>query len=66
MKQKTHSGAKKRFKATGSKTKSKIVGRKASARHLLLSKSKRQKKMRGKAFGMQKGDSKTIKKLLNL
>lgn len=66
MKQKTHSGAKKRFRATGSKKSTKIVGRKASARHLLSSKSKRQKKMRGKAFDMEKGDSKTIKKLLNL
>jgi large subunit ribosomal protein L35 len=66
MKQKTHSGAKKRFKATGSKKKTKIVGRKASARHLLINKSKRQKKMRGKTFDMEKGDSKNIKKLLNL
>tara|TARA_B100000315_G_C14050448_1_gene351650 strand:+ start:302 stop:502 length:201 start_codon:yes stop_codon:yes gene_type:complete len=66
MKQKTHSGAKKRFRLTGSKKKGKIVGRKASARHLLTAKSKGQKKMRGKPFDMQKGDTKTIKKLLNI
>ncbi len=66
MKQKTHSGAKKRFKATGSKKQIKVVGRKASARHLLSNKSKRQKKMQGKTFDMQKGDTQTIKKLLNL
>ncbi len=66
MKQKTHSGAKKRFRVTGSKKKPKIVGRKASARHLLSSKSKRQKKMQGKPFDMEKGDSKNIKKLLSI
>jgi large subunit ribosomal protein L35 len=66
MKQKTHSGAKKRFKITGSKKKIKVLGRKASARHLLVNKSKRQKKLQGVAFQMQKGDSKTIKKLLNV
>jgi ribosomal protein L35 len=64
MKQKTHSATKKRFRKTGSKKNPKIVGRKASARHLLTSKSKRQKKMRGKAFQMMAGDKKVISKLL--
>lgn len=63
MKQKTHSGAKKRFRATGS---GKLVGRKASARHLLTNKSKRQKKMQSKPFGMNNGDTKTVRKLLNI
>lgn len=66
MKQKTHSGAKKRFKITGGKKNPKLIGRKASTRHLLINKSKRQKKMTGKAFGMEKGDTKNIKKLLNI
>lgn len=64
-KQKSHSGAKKRFKLTGSKTAAKVVGRKAAGRHLLNQKSERQKKMRGKAFSMAEGDSRVIKKLLS-
>ena len=64
MKQKTHSAVKKRFRKTGSKTNPKIVGRKASARHLLINKSKRQKKMQGKPQEMTGGDMKVLKALL--
>jgi len=64
MKQKTHSSVKKRFRLTGSKTNPKIVGRKASARHLLINKSKRQKKMQGKPQEMTRGDRKVLKALL--
>lgn len=64
MKKKTHSATKKRFRKTGSKTNPKIVGRKAAARHLLVNKSKRQKKMQGTPQEMKKGDMKVIKKLL--
>jgi large subunit ribosomal protein L35 len=62
MKQKTHSGAKKRFRTT--KT-GKVLGRKASARHLLMSKSKGQKQMQNKAFQMSDADKKNVKKLLS-
>ncbi|PIR55066.1 50S ribosomal protein L35 [Candidatus Peregrinibacteria bacterium CG10_big_fil_rev_8_21_14_0_10_36_19] len=41
MKHKTHSGAKKRFKVRKSGT---VMAQKASKRHLLTNKSKRQKK----------------------
>jgi large subunit ribosomal protein L35 len=66
MKQKTHSGAKKRFKLTGSKRKMKIVGRKASSRHLLANKSKSQKRQARKAFVMQANDVKIIRQLLKV
>lgn len=64
MKQKTHSATKKRFKLSGSKKNPKVIGRKASARHLLINKSKRQKNMTGNAFVMHGGDAKVIKTLL--
>jgi len=64
MKKKTHSATKKRFRLTGSKTNPKVVGRKAAARHLLVNKSKRQKKMQGTPVQMSGGDVKVIKKLL--
>lgn len=68
MKQKTHSGAKKRFRKTGSKKngQAKIVGRKASARHLLLAKSDRQKALQHKPYELSPADAKTVKKLLNV
>ncbi|MDP2625009.1 MAG: bL35 family ribosomal protein [Candidatus Peregrinibacteria bacterium] len=66
MKQKTHSGAKKRFKLTGSKKNAKVVGRKSNSSHLLTAKSKGQKKMQGKVFHMQHGDSQNIKKMLKV
>ena len=66
MKLKTHSGAKKRFKVTGSKRQLKIIGRKASTRHLLMQKAKRQKKMTGKAHVLPKGDARYIRKMLHV
>ncbi|MCF7847081.1 MAG: 50S ribosomal protein L35 [Candidatus Gracilibacteria bacterium] len=63
MKQKTHSGAKKRVKVTGS---GKLLLQKACKNHLLSSKSKRQKKADrlGKSTG--KGNQKTLANLLNI
>jgi len=60
-KMKTHSGAKKRFRTTGS---GKIVHRKAGKTHLNEHKpSKRLRRVDG--FGtLTEGDAKTIKKLL--
>lgn len=66
MKQKTHSGAKKRFRVTGKKGSIKIVGRKAATRHLLINKKKRQKKMTGTPFALEAGDAKTIRKMLKI
>ncbi|EKD93566.1 MAG: hypothetical protein ACD_28C00115G0006 [uncultured bacterium] len=66
MKQKTHSGAKKRFRVTGSTSDPKIVGRKAAARHLLFGKAKRQKKLALTPHIMKAGDAKVIKKLLHI
>lgn len=64
MKQKSHSAIKKRFKLSGAKGKPKVIGRKASARHLLSQKSKGQKDLIGKAFVMKGADARLIKKLL--
>ena len=62
-KQKTHSGAKKRFKVTGG---GKIMREQAGKRHLLERKeSKLTRRLTGTAE-LAKGDSKTIKKLLGL
>ena len=66
MKQKTHSGAKKRFKVTGKKKGLKVVGRKANARHLMVNKGKSQKKQARKAFVMTDADTVTIRRLLNV
>jgi large subunit ribosomal protein L35 len=62
-KQKTHSGAKKRFKVTGS---GKILHERAGKRHLLERKeSSLTRRLTGTAE-LPKGDSKTVKKLLGL
>lgn len=64
MKTKTHSGAKKRFKLTGT---GKIKMAKAAHRHLLVNKSKRQK--RGSRKGViqtQKGEIARIKSMLRI
>lgn len=66
MKQKTHSGAKKRFKLTGKKKGLKVVGRKANARHLMVNKAKSQKRQARKAFAMSESDTATIRRLLNV
>ncbi|HHY47119.1 MAG TPA: 50S ribosomal protein L35 [Firmicutes bacterium] len=58
---KTHRGAAKRFKVTGT---GKIVRFKAYKSHLLLHKSKRQKRNLRKDAIMEKGDAARIKKLI--
>lgn len=62
MKQKTHSGAKKRAKKTGS---GKIRIQKAAHSHRLYPKNKRQKNLGGSKIVAAKGDAKTLKKMLN-
>lgn len=60
-KQKTNSGAKKRFKVTGS---GKIKRNKAFKRHLLGSKSKSRKEELSKQTIVHKSDEARVKKLL--
>ena len=60
-KQKTHSGAKKRFKVTGT---GKITHEQANRRHLMESKSsKRTRRLEGDKV-LAPGDTKKVKKLL--
>jgi large subunit ribosomal protein L35 len=60
-KQKTHSGAKKRFKVTGS---GKITHEQANRRHLMESKSsKRTRKLESDEV-VSKADTKRVKKML--
>jgi len=60
-KMKTHSGAKKRFKVTGS---GKIMRRQAGRGHLRLSKGKSTYRRRTGEVEMAPGDAKVIKKQL--
>ena len=60
-KQKTHSGAKKRFKITGS---GKIMKQQAGMRHNLEVKSGRRKRRLNQDEPVAKADVKAIKKLL--
>ncbi len=62
MKQKTHSGTKKRAKKTGS---GKIRMEKSCKRHLLAQKSKRQKKIGGKKLCVSKTNEKKLNALLS-
>jgi len=62
MKQKTHSGLKKRVKITGS---GKIMFQKSCKNHLLSSKSKKQKKSGRLGLEAPKGHRKTLSRLLN-
>ena len=62
-KQKTHSGAKKRFKITGS---GKLMKQQAGMRHNLEVKaSKRKRRLNGEAV-LSAGDAKQAKKLLGI
>ncbi len=61
MKQKTHSGVKKRVKKTGT---GKIKMRKSAVQHRLTSKSKGQKKLGKIDKSISKGDAKNLAKLL--
>ena len=62
-KQKTHSGAKKRFKVTGS---GKILREKAGKRHLLERKSSKITRRLTGTAELSPADTKTAKKLLGL
>ncbi len=63
MKQKTHSGAKKRTKITGT---GKVMFQKACKNHLLSSKSKRQKKSCRLGAPAPEGLKKTLSRLLKI
>lgn len=63
MKQKTHSGTKKRTKITGS---GKVMFRKSCKNHLLSSKNSRQLKSSKGGVLAPKGHMKTISRLLNI
>jgi large subunit ribosomal protein L35 len=60
-KQKSHSGAKKRFKTTGT---GKVRGRHAMTSHLLGKKSANRKRRLGRPVEIEGGQAKTVKKLL--
>lgn len=60
-KQKTHSGAKKRFKVTGT---GKLLFQRAGKRHLLEHKSSRVTRRLSGTSELSPGDAKTAKKLL--
>ena len=60
-KQKTHSGAKKRFKVPGT---GKLLRRRAMKSHLLEKKSPRRKRLFARDQTLAKGDAKTVNKLL--
>jgi large subunit ribosomal protein L35 len=62
-KMKTHSGAGKRFRLTGS---GKIMRRRANRGHLLEHKSSRRTRRLGKDVPIARGDLKKTKKLLGL
>ena len=62
MKQKTHSGAKKRVKKTGS---GKFVVQKSCKNHLLVNKSKRQKKLDNKGKVAEAPQQKLLSKLIS-
>ncbi|MBU1152165.1 50S ribosomal protein L35 [Patescibacteria group bacterium] len=61
MKQKTHSGLKKRIKKTGS---GKLMVEKSCKRHLLDNKSKKQKKLGKGGIAVNPSRLKSVKKLL--
>jgi large subunit ribosomal protein L35 len=62
-KQKTHSGAKKRFKVTGS---GKLMRERANKRHLLEVKSSRRKRRLTGSVDVAPADVKKVKKLLGI
>jgi large subunit ribosomal protein L35 len=62
-KMKTHSGAKKRFKATGS---GKLQGHHAFTSHILEKKSPKRKRRLGQDATISKHDTPRVKKLLGL
>lgn len=62
-KNKTHSGAKKRFRVTGS---GKIMREKAGKRHLLEHKSSRRTRRLSRDEAVAKADQKNVRRLLGL
>ncbi len=60
-KQKTHSGAKKRFKTTAT---GKVRGRHAMTSHILGKKTAKRKRRLGRPVELEGGQAKTVKKLL--
>ena len=60
-KMKTHSGAKKRFKITGT---GKLMREQANRRHLLEHKSSTRTRRLNLDVGLTKGDAKKVKRLL--
>ncbi|MDO5729030.1 MAG: 50S ribosomal protein L35 [Actinomycetaceae bacterium] len=62
-KNKTHSGAKKRFRVTGS---GKIMREKAGKRHLLEHKSSRRTRRLSRDEAVTKADQKNVRRLLGM
>lgn len=62
-KNKTHSGAKKRFKVTGS---GKIMHEQRNKRHLLEHKTSKRKRSLSQEKELTGGDKKTVQKLLGI
>jgi len=62
MKHKSNSGAKKRFRLTGT---GKVMAQKSCKNHLLVNKSKRQKKLNNKGMQLNNTESKIIKTMLS-
>jgi large subunit ribosomal protein L35 len=62
-KSKTHSGAKKRFKVTGT---GKVRGRSAFTSHILEKKSAKRKRRQANAAVIHKQDERRVKKLLGV
>ena len=60
-KMKTHSGAKKRFRKTGT---GKLRGRRAYSSHILEKKSPKRKRKMSKPVEIAKSDAPTVRKLL--
>jgi large subunit ribosomal protein L35 len=60
-KMKSHSGAKKRFRKTGS---GKLMGRHGMTSHILEKKSARRKRKLGRPLGIAKADAQRVKELL--
>jgi large subunit ribosomal protein L35 len=60
-KMKSHSGAKKRFRKTGS---GKLMGRHGMTSHILEKKSARRKRKLGRPLGIAKADEARVKELL--
>jgi large subunit ribosomal protein L35 len=63
MKQRTHSGAKKRFRVTG---RGKVIQQRQNLNHILEKKSSRRKRRLSRTSTLTRGDAQQIKRLLQL